>query len=207
MLRFENINFGKVELYLLYYDNIYQEDWESSLSTGEKQEIQTFGHPAKREEYIATKILRTHLFGVQEIQYSLIGAPFIPEEDYISISHSYQVIGIATCKDFEVGLDLEPIREKALLVKDKFLSEEERKVADLTCEEEMTKFWSGKEALYKLAGRKKIIFKESLLLEHKKEDNWEGKLIFSEKKRKVDLQIIKKDNFIISLNIGPTHAI
>src|SRR5690606_5273710 len=104
------------------------------------------------------------------------------------------IVGIAHCRDFMIGLDLEPIREKALIVQNKFLSETEKLNNDTSSKEVMTKIWSGKEALYKLAGRKKIIFKENLFLEQINADTWRGELIFQQSHKEVEMQIIQKDN-------------
>ncbi|MCO5269655.1 MAG: 4'-phosphopantetheinyl transferase superfamily protein [Brumimicrobium sp.] len=207
MWQYENISIGEVTIYLLRYERIDLSKLHPFLLPDEIDKITNYGHNLKQEEFAATRILRTQVFGKVPVFYSEIGAPYIKQEGYISISHSYNVVGIAYCKDFLVGLDLEPIREKALLVKHKFLSDSEYQNNDTSSEEEMTKIWSGKEALYKLAGRKKIIFKENLLLQKIIDDTWKGELVFPEAHKEVEMQLIKKDNFIISVNSSPVYEI
>ncbi|MBW7868830.1 MAG: 4'-phosphopantetheinyl transferase superfamily protein [Brumimicrobium sp.] len=207
MWQYENISIGKVTIYLLRYERIDLSKLHPFLLPDEIDKITNYGHNLKQEEFAATRILRTQVFGKVPVFYSEIGAPYIKQEGYISISHSYNVVGIAYCKDFLVGLDLEPIREKALLVKHKFLSDSEYQNNDTSSEEEMTKIWSGKEALYKLAGRKKIIFKENLLLQKIIDNTWKGELVFPETHKEVEMQLIKKDNFIISVNSSPVYEI
>jgi hypothetical protein len=67
----------------------------------------------------------------------------------------------------------------------------------------MTKVWSAKEALYKLAGRKQIIFKTDLLLNKQTEDIWEGRIINPNVHLKVELNIFVKDQCVITINDGP----
>lgn len=207
MFRYENITIGDVTIHLLQHKNTLESDFESYLLPNEMERLESINHIIKKEEFVATRILRTMVFGTIPIQYSEIGAPFINDGSYISISHSWSVVGIAHCDDFMIGLDLEPIRDTAKKVKSKFLSEDEWENTDTSSIEEMTKVWSGKEALYKLAGRKKIIFKESLLLKKIKDSKWEGRIKFPESDRRVDMQIFKKDKFIISINTSPTYDI
>ena len=60
-----------------------------------------------------------------------------------------------------VGIDIEAIHPKVLRVKDKFLAAAEQQAAG----EDLTKtliYWCTKETLYKLYGRKHILFKEHL---------------------------------------------
>ena len=90
-----------------------------------------------------------------------------------------------------------------MLLKDKFLSDDERTHFDIHSELEMTKVWSAKEALYKLAGRKQIIFKTDLLLKKQSSSIWEGRIINPDAHLKVELNIFVQDGCVITVNDSP----
>jgi phosphopantetheinyl transferase len=99
-----------------------------------------------------------------------------------------------------VGLDLETPRENILDIVPKFLAPIERYSFDFTDKLEMTRVWSVKEALYKLAGRKKIIFKEELLLTKSTSGNWQGKIINPNHTLSVQLDIFDHQGTVVSIN-------
>ena len=202
MFHTETKKYGPVDVHLLYYENFVTSEHEHNLLPGEFKRLQQLKHPARRREFVATRVLRTLVFGNDPIHYSVLGAPYIEGEGFISISHAPHVVGLATCTDFPVGLDLEPIRSKVLRVKHKFLSANESASLDTESVVEMIKVWSGKEALYKLAGRKAIIFKESLLLTKINAEHWDGRICFPESKRNVTMNIEQSNDFVISVNRG-----
>lgn len=203
MFRSEEIVYKSVTVYLLYYSDFEVSDHLHNLLDAEQEQLKTFSHPNRRMEYVATRVLRTMIFGNEPILYNEVGAPYIMSEGFVSISHAQHVVGLAFSGSHPVGLDLEPIREKVLRVSNKFLSEGEKKANDSSSMEVMTKIWSGKEALYKLAGRKKIIFaKELCLKQHKAGSSlWSGIIDNYSYKKNVILSITKKDGFVISINI------
>jgi phosphopantetheinyl transferase len=205
MFHTETIKYGPVEVHLLYFENFEMEQHLHNLLPKEQLRIEQFGNDLRKREYIATRVLRTMIFGNEPILYSPIGAPYIKEEGFISISHAQQVVGLAFCKDFPIGLDLEPIRDKVLKVSGKFLSEDEKRELDTGNVTEMIKVWSGKEALYKLAGRKGIIFAKELSLKKKSDLIWNGEINFPDVSKHVELTIDEKSDFVISVNASPVY--
>jgi phosphopantetheinyl transferase len=205
MFHTETIKYGPVEVHLLYYERFEMKQHLHNLLPKEQQRTEQFGNDLRKREYIATRVLRTMIFGNEPILYSPIGAPYIEGEGFISISHAQQVVGLAFCKDFPIGLDLEPIRAKVLRVSSKFLSESEKLELDTENVTEMIKVWSGKEALYKLAGRKGIIFAKELLLKRKTDMLWSGEINFPDVKKHVELTIDEKNDFVISINASPVY--
>lgn len=207
MFHTESIKYGPVTVFLLYYDDFVTEEHLHNLLPNEQVKLQRLNHPSRRREFVATRVLRTMHFGNEPILYSKIGAPYVEGEGFISISHANHVVGMAYCQSFHVGLDLEPIHEKVMKVKHKFLSDEEKILTDTDSVEEMIKVWSGKEALYKLAGRKEIVFAENLLLTKIDELHWKGRIYFPNNKKEVELTIDRKDNFVISINASPVYEV
>ena len=199
----EVIHFNQVELHLIHFENYDPAEYLEQLTEGELERYFTFTHLKRRQEFVATRILRHRLFGFEHIHYDDHGAPYINKVGYISISHAPGSVGIALSGDFKVGLDLELVREKAVLLSDKFLSEQEKHSFDQKDALEMTKVWSAKEALYKLAGRKQILFRDHLHLEKRSEDRWHGKIVNPEGILSTELAIFTHGDLIVSLNVIP----
>lgn len=190
-------------IHLLRFEPFNPMDFIDHLTPEETERFFSFKHLNRQQEFVATRVLRHQLIGFSHIHYNEHGAPYIEDEGFISISHAPGIVGLAICRDFQIGLDIEPLRPKALLLKDKFLSEEEKYLFDTESELEMTKVWSAKEALYKLAGRKQLIFKTDLLLSKLSDELWEGRIINPNAHLKIELNIFVKDEFVITVNDSP----
>ena len=191
---------GSTQIHLMDYNDFEPNDYIEHLNEIEHERYVTFKHIKRKREFIATRILRERVLGTERIQYSSIGAPFIEGEGFISISHSSHLVGLAYNKNHMVGLDLETPRENILDIVPKFLAPRERYSFDRTDKLEMTRVWSAKEALYKLAGRKKIIFKEELLLSKSLAGNWLGKIINPDHTLSVELDIFDHQGTVVSIN-------
>jgi 4'-phosphopantetheinyl transferase len=187
-------------IHLMGYDAFDPLSQLHYLTDGEKERFFQFKHIGRRREFVATRILRHQVFGFQHIEYDPFGAPYIRDTGFISISHSKNLVGLAINANYKIGLDLETPRDNILDIYPKFLSDDESKVFDTTSKSEMTKVWSSKEALYKLAGRKKIIFKRELLLGKGDSDNWTGQIVNHDHDLLVKLDIFDHYNTVVSIN-------
>ena len=170
------------------------------LEKHELARMNSFKSITRKQEFAATRILKHQLFGFEPIQYTEIGSPYIKGKGFISISHAKHVIGIAVNKDYQLGFDMEPLRLNIETIKDKFFGPKDKADEKLQAIHKWTKVWSGKEALYKLAGRKKIIFKSELILSHIKGDEYSGQIINPTGCLSGSLRIFEIDNLIYSIN-------
>jgi phosphopantetheinyl transferase len=177
------------------------------LTTQEFERATSFKSVKRQQEFVATRILRHEIFGFNHIEYNEVGAPYIKDEGFISISHADGIVGIALNKNYEVSLDLETIDNKAMRLREKFLSDQEKEKLDIDSPIEMTKVWSLKEVLYKLSGKKGLHFKEQLLLEKKSTENWVGRIIYEDTIIEVELYTFVKEEVIISCNTGKKKII
>ena len=189
------------EVFLLSYDSFIIEEYLDSLTEKEIQKLEKISHKTRREEFVATRILRTQVLGKKEILYSEIGAPYFKDNQHISISHTTQIVGIAI-SSYKVGFDLEPIRDKAKKLSSKFLHAEEMTALDMDSDLEMTTVWSMKESLYKLAGRKKIIFKNELRLT-KNEHDWSGVIYNNNETIYTKMKTFHSGNNVLTINSEP----
>jgi 4'-phosphopantetheinyl transferase len=201
------LQFGKTRTYVLSYRDFNTHIHIGDLTELEKERFQQISHPVKQREFIAIKLLKSHLFGKVDIHYNDVGAPFILNQNLeISISHTNGMVGLSVA-DYKVGFDLEPISYKAKRISHKFLSENEKQNMDVDSEIEMTKAWSAKEALYKLAGRKKIIFSSDLLLSRRSENHWIGTIINPDHRIECDLTFSISDDNILTVNPNEARII
>lgn len=192
---------GSTRIYLLEFrDSFLPEKYLDSLSAIELERYFQFTHDKRRKEFVATRILCHSIFGYQEIQYEAHGAPYIDDHDYISISHAENLVGLGCNTHHPVGFDIELIDPKILSLYPKFLNTEEIALFDITDERELITCWSMKECLYKLAGRKEILFKEELLLDRNEDMHIKGTILNPETEIVVDLQMTQYKNFVLTTN-------
>ncbi len=196
----QQINNHGTEIYLMRYDNFESNEHLDKLTDSEIERYMSFKAEKRRQEFVATRILRHKLFGYEHIHYDNQGAPFIEQEGFISISHSKDLIGIAINKAYKLGLDLESYRENIHHVSHKFLSDRELKNLDCKNAETLCKIWSAKEAMYKLAGRKKIHFKSELVVLDDPDGFWIGLIDNHDHVLKVKLDIFEYHDTFITIN-------
>lgn len=197
---FSQLKSGSTTIYLLKYTLFDLDSFSHYLTEEELKRMNSFRHEKRKREFLATRILCQSIFPKSTIHYNEHGAPYVHKNEWISISHSKQMIGIAVNNKYRVGLDMEPHRPNILPLTHKFISSTEKEIFDTTSTMEMTKVWSAKEALYKLAGRKKIIFAKELLLNKDKFGNWCGTIINPDHQLKVKIDIFEINNTIVSIN-------
>ncbi len=199
----ENIEINSSVIHLMWFEDFETLKYLDHLSETEKERYFEIKHEKRKQEFVATRILRHEIFGHQHIHYRNHGAPFIENEGFISISHTKNCVGIALNSVHEVGFDLEYERKNIDKIQHKFISKEEE--IDFNCNStlEVTKIWSAKEALYKLAGRKEIDFKTQLNLSKIDNNFWFGKIQNPDHNLTTELSIFEKDDLIISINTSP----
>ncbi len=208
MIKFkrENITVGDTEIHLIHFEGFEPTDYLHLLSEQEQLRLNSFNHIQRKREFVATRILKHDLFGYNKIEYESHGAPFIKNEGFISISHTLDCCGIAVCEDYKIGLDLEAISSKAQTLHTKFISKEESLFLNTNDSILMTKAWSCKEALYKLSGRKKLIFKKELILLSETKDEWLCEIVNPYDSISVQLRTIEQDGRILTINTCAIEA-
>lgn len=132
--------------------------------------LKHISHPVKQCESLAARLVIKEILGYWGISYEGIwkdamNKPHLINSDfYISISHaSTYGVGIVHKKK-PVGIDMELVRDKIKRISHKFLSSQELQNTEDNLEK-LIILWAGKEALYKLYGKKKLIFNTGMLTE------------------------------------------
>ncbi len=95
-----------------------------------------------------------------DLIYDKEGKPHLKDGKFISISHSLTFSAIIISDDLKVGIDIEKQREKILKIAHKFTPIEEYKTIanSEALISKLTIVWGAKESLYKIYGKRKLLF-------------------------------------------------
>ncbi len=101
--------------------------------------------------------------GAEALAYHSTGKPYLKNrKEHISLSHSHEKLALVVNDTESTGIDIELIRDKILLVRHKFLSEEELSQLNEKDVEKNLVYWAAKETLYKIQGKKGLNFATDL---------------------------------------------
>ena len=102
-----------------------------------------------------------------DLIYDEFGKPHLKNGKYISITHSFTFTAIIVSDELHVGIDIEKQREKILKIAHKFTPFEEYKtIANVDALiSKLTIVWGAKESLYKIYGKKKLLFLHHIYIE------------------------------------------
>lgn len=133
------------------------------------EDLMKITHPQKQREWLASRLLIQQLAEQFGIPYTGThkdehGKAYLVNNDsHISITHTFEYVAVVINPDSAVGIDMEKMDAKLQRTSRKYLSEPEFEHAgnDLAA---LCTYWCAKEALYKLYGKKKISFRESIYI-------------------------------------------
>ena len=102
-----------------------------------------------------------------DLVYDEFGKPHLKDGNFISITHSFTFTGIVVSKNSPVGIDIEMQRDKIVKIAHKFTPIEEYKtIANHNAlVSKLTIVWGAKESLYKIYGKKKLLFLHHIYIE------------------------------------------
>ncbi len=159
----------------------------------------------KKLEWLATRVALGHLLRERGLGYEGIykdthGKPYLKSQNgHISVSHSYPWVAVIYHERLSVGIDLEKPRDKIIHVAQKFLNDNEmdytRNDVRMT-----TLLWSAKETLYKVHGRKFVVFKENLEIEpfEAAQDNFNALIKLNGLVERFRLNYEENENFLVT---------
>lgn len=137
------------------------------LDENTSEELEDISHPQKQLEWLASRYCLEYLAKSLHIQHNGMakdefGKPFLEDcQAEMSLTHTERFVAVAIHSSKSIGLDMEKPSEKLQKISSKFLAQPEL----LHANNDFLKlclYWAGKEALYKLYGRKRLFFKENL---------------------------------------------
>ncbi|GAB3510342.1 4'-phosphopantetheinyl transferase family protein [Emticicia fontis] len=150
-------------------------------------ELADIHHPQKQIEFFCSRLTIKYLADKLGIKYLGIkkdeyGKPYLVGSDWqFSLTHTIEYIAVVMHENLPLGIDMEQPSEKLLRIANKYLSETEKNDAG-TDLDKLCIYWSAKEALYKLYGKRKVIFIDNLLISPFRKDQQviEGRLKINE---------------------------
>ncbi|GAB7256191.1 4'-phosphopantetheinyl transferase family protein [Polaribacter sp. OB-PA-B3] len=103
----------------------------------------------------------------EDLMYDEFGKPHLKDGKYISITHSFTFSGLIISDELHVGIDIEMQRDKILKIAHKFTPIEEYKTIENhdALISKLTIVWGAKESLYKIYGKKKLLFLHNIYIE------------------------------------------
>lgn len=130
--------------------------------------VAAFRSEIRKAQWAAVRLLLKTLLGEEatRIIYDDHGKPHLSgNRKHISISHSRRIVAVIVDPLQPTGIDVEFISPKVKRIEHKFLNKAELEFVEKQNEtEQLLVLWGAKEALYKAHGKKKMSFRENLLV-------------------------------------------
>lgn len=166
-------------------------------------------HPEKRCEFLAARKLVRNLVEKLNLSYhgltkDAYGKPLLRGyPHHISLSHSYPYVTAIINTEKAVGIDLEHFKSKLLRIAPRMFSPSELKDAGNNLIKNSI-YWSAKEAMMKVYGKKDLVFSENLLVEPFSLESTgilTGHIITPEKETTLSLHYKQYPDFVIVYNV------
>jgi phosphopantetheinyl transferase len=167
----------------------------SLLPESFSSELEKMKTEIHRKQFLSKNILLRRLQIDKQISYRENGKPELPENKYISITHSKNYVAIALANQ-PVGIDMELAQPKLITVAPKFIHMKEQKIIDVKNQTQLLYFWTAKESIYKLIGESGLSFRQDILIQKTDYQKQTGTAIVRNK-QKIKLFFNKIDNNII----------
>lgn len=134
-----------------------------------------------------------------DLMYDGFGKPYLKDGKHISITHSFTFAAIIISDDTPVGIDIEKRRDKILKIAHKFTPIEAYKsIANHDAlVSKLTIVWGAKESLYKIYGKKKLLFLDHIYIEDFSFDNdvTTGKILYESVTSEYNINFLEFDDF------------
>lgn len=136
------------------------------LTKEEEQTFKTLVNENRQKHWLSYRALLSKMLGRErlDILYDNYGKPYLADKSHhISVSHAGDYAAAIYSPVFRVGIDIEKITKRIEKIRDRFMNEHEisnlKKGYDLS---ELYLYWSAKEALYKLYGKRNLDFRHQI---------------------------------------------
>jgi phosphopantetheinyl transferase len=134
-----------------------------------------------------------------DLIYDEYGKPHLKNGKFISITHSFTFTAIIVSDNLHVGIDIEKQRDKILKIAHKFTPFEEYKtIANATALiSKLTIVWGAKESLYKIFGKKKLLFLHHIYIEDFKfaDEKTTGTIRYNGKEASYKIRFLEFEEF------------
>ena len=133
-----------------------------------------------------------------DLCYDEFGKPHV-KDGFISITHSFTFTAIIYSSDKIVGIDIEKQRDKILKIAHKFTPiQEYNTIANVEALiSKLTIVWGAKESLYKIYGKKKLLFLHHIYIEDFSFDDGKttGEIRFKGEESRYEIEFLEFEGF------------
>lgn len=180
------------------------------LNDEEKQRYEKFSNDTRRMQWLSYRVLLNELVTPEEyshVIYDEYGKPYLQfDSHYLSVSHSGKYSAAIISRDFPVGIDIEITHPKIERIVHKFLSEkEQQQIGDSFRLEKLYVCWGAKESLYKLYGKRNLLFQEHIFLspfDYTPAGTFSGRIDIGKFKREFSLHYQKLNDYMLVYTVA-----
>lgn len=146
------------------------------------------------------QLLKTTGYSDDHLYYDEFGKPHLNDENYISITHSFEFSAIIISNQ-KVGIDVEKQREKIKLIANKFCDFELESLQQNNSNyvKKLTVIWGAKEAVFKIKNERGISFKNHIkVLPFEMEDTKTvATFNFNSTRQQLEIYFIEIENYML----------
>jgi len=184
-------------------DELYQ---RLTLTPAETEIFSALTSESRKLHWLSYRMILPHLIdwhNVSGISYDQYGKPFLDNGvRHISVTHSGKYSALIASRTNSVGIDIERISEKIMRLRHKFLMPQELELLNKSSDPRIYYiYWAAKEAIYKLHGKRDILFKDNIFIHpfdlNPMEGNFEGKIISQGMQKHFRLNYLIFDDYVL----------
>jgi len=138
------------------------------LDKAEREYLGKIKAEKKKAQWLASRCLIRYMLNTPEfvlMKATEAGKPFFPElNHHVSVSHSGNYAAAMISLNRSVGMDIETVTDKILLIHHKFVNEQESEFVKSDDVMANIVAWSAKETLFKWYGKGQVDFRRNITL-------------------------------------------
>ncbi|WP_299623260.1 4'-phosphopantetheinyl transferase family protein [uncultured Tenacibaculum sp.] len=179
------------------YDDLFR---DINLTPQSLQRVSNMKSELHQRGFLSVRhLLREVGYDDHDLFYDEFGKPHLKDGTHISITHSFTFSALIVSKQKKVGIDIEKRRDKIVKIAHKFTPIEEYKsIANHDAlVSKLTVVWGAKESLYKIYGKKKLLFLDHIYVEDFsfENDTTTGKILYEGTTSNFDINFLEIEDF------------
>ncbi|WP_299835387.1 4'-phosphopantetheinyl transferase family protein [uncultured Tenacibaculum sp.] len=179
------------------YDDLFR---DINLTPQSLQRVSNMKSELHQRGFLSVRhLLREVGYDDHDLFYDEFGKPHLKDGTHISITHSFTFSALIVSKEKKVGIDIEKRRDKIVKIAHKFTPIEEYKsIANHDAlVSKLTVVWGAKESLYKIYGKKKLLFLDHIYVEDFsfENDTTTGKILYEGTTSNFDINFLEIEDF------------
>jgi len=179
------------------------------LSREERKIFSCLKSHARKHQWLSYRMILPYLVkpkDMSSIDYDNCGKPFLNNGvKHISVAHSGKFSALIASTKHSVGIDIEKIQPKIVHLTEKFMNNHELDQISSRHEiESLYLVWTSKEAIYKLYGKKDILFKDHINIfpfDFKGHGTIIGEINTPDFKKQLSIQYSVIENYLMAFTI------